>query len=349
MAYRMVLTFVVIALGGFLTSCTHKERPSNRCLFLVGGDTVSISMVNRLVPDSLPWPKKLRRAALEYALAYAPEKASPRHTDSPQVKQIGSDLAQQLSRQTSETWTPEAGRILYISAQFIAERAWQTSSLSMARSCADSLFSALVVVYDSSILQEIRMKKASSLENAIIRRNDPASLEPLVSFLFDLPSPASRIVCEFVATAEKEPTAVADMSSAIKGLVFDSTRDQVKKSRQKAAIHAAVVPDNSKEALRFRSQGSIKDSIEKHIPNLEVLYKKHLKVRQNVEGTVWVTFHINPDGSVINAQIKTSSITDKNFLIPFRDYVVQKIHFQSIPEKVGTMSVEFPFEFAPEN
>ena len=304
MVYRMLLLCWAIAFLGFLESCTHKDRSANGCLFLVGGDTVSLPMVNRLVPDSLPWPQKLRRAALELACVKFIEKVSPTRADSQQVKQIGSDLAQQLSRQSSDTWTPEAGRILYIAAQFISERAYKTNSLSEARVFADSLFSALVVIGDSGIFQEFRKKKASPFDAADIRRSDPASLESLFTFLFDLPSPASRIVGEFVATSEKEPKTALDMKSVIKGLVFDSTRQQVKKSRRATVAQAAVVQENSKEALRYRSKGSIKDSIEKHIPDLEALYKKHLKMHPSMQGTVWVTFHINSDGSVINAQIK---------------------------------------------
>jgi TonB family protein len=346
MAYRMLLAVMTVAVCVFFMSCAHKARAVDDCLFLVGKDTVSLIMANRMVPDTLPRPKKLFRAALELACVKVNRTVT---ADNPSVKKAGSDLARQLSRLGSDTWSAEAGVDLYIAAKLLADRAFQANSLAQARAYADSIFSTQVVVCDSGILGEFRKKKAATLHSGVPLQGDPASLEPLFTFLFDLPSSSSRILGEFVSTADKEPAAALNVDAVIKGLVFDSARQQAKKGRPPATeVRQAVVP-NSREALRFRSSGSIKDSIGKHIPDLEALYKKYLKLNQNMEGTVLVTFHINPDGSVLNAQVRTSTITDRNFLIPFRDYVMQKIHFQQIPEKAGAMSVEFPFEFSPEH
>jgi TonB family protein len=351
MLYRMISTIFAGVVCVVILSCSDKRRSPDHCLFLVGGDSVSLLMVNRLVPDSLPQEKRFFRAALELACVKA-NPAKPLTAGGAadrQVKQAGSDLAQQLSRLSSDAWSAEAGTVLYSAAKLLAEKAVSEKSLPRARDFADSLFSSMVVVCDSGILGVVRQKKLSSIPGSSTRPDDPAFLEPLFALLFDLPSSASKILGEFVATAEKEPKQVLNMNSVIKGLVFDSARQKGKKIRSATVENAAIAPDNSKEALRFRGSGSIKDSIKKHIPDLEALYKKHLKMNQTMEGTVWVTFHINPDGSVINAQVKTSAITDRNFLIPFRDYVIQKIRFQRIPDKAGPMSVEFPFEFSPEH
>jgi hypothetical protein len=331
-------------------NCAQKQRSKPGPLFLVGGDTVSISMVNRLVPDSLSRSQKLRRAAFELACIKVSAGTNAQPPDSAQVNRIGSDLALQLSRQSPETWSPEAGRALFDAAKVIAVRARQMNSLSKACAFADSLLLALITEGDSAIVNEIQKKTSTPFDAAPAWQGDPASLERLIAFLFDLPREVARIVCEFVTTADVSPAATRDMSAIVKGLVYDSAGQRLKKRQPKtAASSATIVPDNSKEALRYRSKGSIKDSIEKHIPDLEALYKKHLKTHQNMEGTVWATFSINPAGKVLSARIKTSSITEKDFLIPFRDYVIQKIRFQSIPEKAGIMSVEFPFEFTPTN
>ena len=138
------------------------------------------------------------------------------------------------------------------------------------------------------------------------------------------------------------------MSAAVKGLLYDSARQQGEKKRMAAALKPRAEEDNSKEALRFRSKNSIKDSIERHIPDIEALYKKHLKLHPGMQGVVWVIFQISPGGKVMSAHIKTSSIAEKDFLIPFHDYILSNMHFQAIPEKVGTTSVEFPFEFSPD-
>jgi hypothetical protein len=347
MIFRMLLKGMAAIACVLAAGCSPGTQRSDNCLFMVGGDTVSVAIVNRLVPDSVPRPQKLLRAARELAFVKESKKAHPDIAEDRRVKQAGGDLALQLSRLSSDSWSAEAGVNLYIAAKLLAGRALATNSLPMACGFSDSLVLALVTIRDSSLLAELRKKKTAAV-NAPVKQGDQAFLEALFAFQFDLPPPSARILGEFVATAEKEPATSTAVNPDIKGLLFDSTRQQAKTQRPARAAHGAVVADNSKEALRFRSRVSIKDSIGKHIPELEALYKKHLKMHESMEGTIWVTFLINPDGTVAHAQVKTSSITEKGFLIPFRDYVMQKIRFQRIPDKVGAMSVEFPFEFTPQ-
>jgi TonB family protein len=87
-------------------------------------------------------------------------------------------------------------------------------------------------------------------------------------------------------------------------------------------------------------------SIEAHNANLEALYRKQLKINQDMEGVVYVTFRVSPDGTVLSASIKSSDIADPDFLDPFLDYVTT-IRFEPIPERVGKMRFDFPFEFRP--
>jgi TonB family protein len=98
-------------------------------------------------------------------------------------------------------------------------------------------------------------------------------------------------------------------------------------------------------ALKYRSRETIQDSIGRHIPNINVLYKKKLKMYPNMEGTVWITFRVDPSGRVISAKVKSSDITEKDFIDPFLAYT-QRIHFKSVPQEVGDMSFVFPFEFS---
>jgi TonB family protein len=332
MVRRALLAGGIIIWCCLSAGCGRKNRPVSECPFLIGGDSVSISMVERLVPDSLPRPKKIGRAALELACAR-------QCADSGLAKRIGSDLANQLSRLSQETWSPEAGRTLFAASRTIALRARESSSLKGACDYADSLFSAAVSIRDSGSFREIRKKPITVFDAAPPWHGDPAALERLIGILFDLPPEASRIVCEFAATEETASPRSADIGAAVKGLVRDSACARLKKPRPSAASPAVALQDNSKEALALRGRGSIKDSID----------KKFLKIHETMRGTVWVTFRIDPSGKVESARIKTSSITEKDFLNPFHEYVAQKIHFLGIPKQAGMMSVEFPFEFTPEN
>jgi hypothetical protein len=339
----MLFATWTVVLGCLVVNCVRKVRPADECVFLIGRDTVSISMVNRLVPDSLSRQKKIKRAALELACARL-------YPDSGQVKRNGSDLAIQMSRQSQEPWTPEAGMKLYAAAQIIISRAHETKSMAKACFFADSLFSTVMVVCDSTGFGEIRKKTIQFAEAAHLRKSDdPARYEQLLMVVFDLPQDLSRIVCEFVSAQETGPSQPKDMSSLVKGLVYDSASTRPKKSQVKAAASADSLSQNSQMALRLRSKSSIKDSIEKHIPEIEALYKKYLKIHETMKGTLWVTFQIDASGKVKSAKIKSSSISEKDFLNPFHDYIVQNLHFTRIPQQAGMMSVEFPFEFAPEN
>jgi len=108
-----------------------------------------------------------------------------------------------------------------------------------------------------------------------------------------------------------------------------------------------VKRDNSALALKFRNQKSIKSTIGKHIPNLEAIYKKELKIDPSMSGVIYVTFRVGPSGEVISAVVKSSEIGNSSFINPFLDYV-KEIRFKSIPNTVGNMTFDFPFEFKPE-
>jgi hypothetical protein len=72
-------------------------------------------------------------------------------------------------------------------------------------------------------------------------------------------------------------------------------------------------------------------------------------MHQSMAGTVWVTFQISAAGAVLSAQLKTNSVREKDFLVPFQDYLIEKVRFKPVPDDVGTMAFTFPFEFSPEN
>jgi hypothetical protein len=58
-----------------------------------------------------------------------PGTAAKNAQDNQAAKQLGIDLAQQLSRQTADAWTPEAARTLYDAAKFIKSKAGDARSI----------------------------------------------------------------------------------------------------------------------------------------------------------------------------------------------------------------------------
>lgn len=97
-------------------------------------------------------------------------------------------------------------------------------------------------------------------------------------------------------------------------------------------------------ALKFRSQASIRTSIGNHLPNVNLVYKKTLKIHPDVKGTVQVRFCVNPSGKVVSAEVRSSDIRQKDFIADLLHYV-RTIRFKTIPEDIGEMTFVFPFEF----
>jgi hypothetical protein len=165
--------------------------------------------------------------------------------------------------------------------------------------------------------------------------------------LFAVPQHTVRLIVEFAAAGQQNSD-TTDPAATIKGLLFDSTK-ATRAQTPTLTAEKSPLPDNSKAALKFRSEKSIKDSIARHIPRLEALYKKHLKLHETMSGTLWVTFSVSPSGVVAAASIRASGIAEKDFLSAFQNYIIRELHFTPIPENIGAMSFDFPFEFSPEN
>ncbi len=177
----------------------------------------------------------------------------------------------------------------------------------------------------------------------------------LVGTVLGLSPEVAGLLIEFVAAPAAQPTVMDDkkLEELVTGLVSspkslqDSVRRKAVAAKAKGEKQAVEQPDNSAEALRYRNQQSVRDSIEKHIPNLKQLYKKNLKIDADLAGKVIVTFRVAAGGAVINVSIKASEIDNMAFLRPFVAYL-KTIRFKPIPEKIGAMKFDFPFEFNAE-
>jgi hypothetical protein len=331
-----------------VADCGKDGRNTRSKFLIIGADTLTTARINIIAPDSLTMMRKTMRASLEMLLVKSKpkEKLQP---DSMQVKQIAIDLAEQLYRQTADAWTPEAAGYLCNAVKVVL--AGKNVNKAFVR--IDSIVSVNTAINDSTLKKEL-LEHIHSLTKGSNRAPDSTMSEQTVAGLFFLGTDVARIVCEFAATAEMSAKCVSDKPVTVKGLVCNKNPVVTQKtsSHKIAPVKTAsttVINDNAKDALKYRNQKSIKDSIQKHLPDLEAMYKKYLKMQTDMTGTIWVTFHIKADGCIASAQIKTSQITEKDFLYPFHEYITKNIHFLPVPEKIGIMTVEFPFEFTPEN
>ena len=344
-----ILMVTSVALFSLCIGCGGKNNAGKNIVCLVGSDTLSVQRVNQLAPDSLIASDKIARVALELILIYGARMDTPAPGDSTAAKRIAKEFADQLSRQSPDAWSVEAAGHLYKAvkaAQVVCARVHSCTALI---AYIDSLAEKTITGDSAHKAILMRIKQPIPGCNAL---SGADSLPYIISRLFILPLSIAKLACEFAASAETPTPAAPAPNAVVQGLVFDSTHQQKSSIKNMHQPHGATVvtgQDNAQAALKARTQSSIKDSIVKHIPDLEVLYKKFLKVHQNMAGTIVATFRIQPDGAVASARIATTKITEKEFLAPLHNYFLKEIHFKPIPEKFGMMEVEFPFEFTPDN
>lgn len=342
----MTLILVLAALA--VMDCSSKRNGEAHELCVVGKDTLSLSRVGQLVPDSMAQQSKTMRALLEllYANQINAVVSKEENHNPPQAsKQLVIELKRQLALLNSELWTEQAAQKLYDAGRFV-----QTLSREKAMEAAlerlNGLFTSTVAFSDTAIRHAISKDK-DSLFKAWRLFPWTGRTEDLLSVFLMLPPQIGKVLAEFVTSSDFVTSQGPDAQTVIKGLLAGG----IKSKKEKAGPKDAVAPkkNGSGDALRYRSQQSIKDSIARHIPDLEALYKKHLKMHQSMAGTVWVTFQISPAGNVLAAHIKTNTVSEKDFLVALQDYLIEKVRFKSVPETVGSMAFEFPFDFSPEN
>jgi TonB family protein len=334
-----------------------KKAVEEKPVAVMGTDTLTRAEFSKLSADTVHGPSELRRIVLQWALAIQ----EPVPEDTAQYRQTVDELAEQLSLRSDRQWiTAEAGLLLRAVRAIIA---WMddVEDPSTVGNFVDSIASSVVVLGDTAEQKEPEPDDASPAATDDTEDVDKkALLSALVKRVFDLSPALAGIIIDFATegTDWEEDVGVAD--DLVKGLVYDSTVEaELKKLRREKAQVAARIRhlprpkprpirrDNWREALKHRPRGSIVDSINKHLPYLQSIYKKKLRLHTDMAGKVVVSFRIAASGKVIRAKVTKSGIPYKAFLEPFLAHV-KTIRFKQIPEDVGPTSVEFPFEFKAE-
>jgi TonB family protein len=263
-------------------------------------------------------------------------------------------LAERLSLVTNTEWKPVAAALLLRAATRLHEQLNASDSCGTVRSAVDTLLQRSVSAIK---LSGTWSTNGASFSCDSVDLSQPAVKSRITGAVLGVTSETADLLLEYVVEPKPGSSAAdsAEIRNLVAGLVFSSSkskRGEPQRKNQSVAPASGKVPaaepsDNSEEALRFRGQASIRDSIEKHIPNLRQLYKKILKTNASLAGNVLVTIRVDAAGGVIGIKIKSSEIDNRMFLESFASYI-RTIRFAPIPEKVGTMSFDFPFEFNPE-
>jgi TonB family protein len=309
--------------------CLCGKREAKKAALVIGGDTLHIEQVRTLVPEALPDSEKMRLVTCRYML---------RRTLSAELRAGDSAIAKlfpKLSLVSGLEYTAGAAGLLLDAASALDGVIKNSDSVAQAMTSIESL-AALAEAGKSPCCASPAADRVRIGELAI---RDKRTLAAFCSAYLGISREMAETVVSFIPAARDRE--MENISAMVQGLIADTANRPRKKVREPAPATA----DNSVEALRYRTQQSIRDSIGRHIPNLQQMYKRSLKTNTQISGVVWVTFRVNADGGVIWANIKTSQIDNRQFLLRLLEYA-RTIQFKPIPKTAGNMTFEFPFEFA---
>ncbi len=329
---KTLLSFALI----FIHCGTKDQSPVNKVV--VDSDTLTLEMIGRIAPDLSDRAEYTGYAAVRYLLSSRCKKDSV-------ALSLQADLLRQLTLHCTPGWDEYSAGILIKAALNITEKLDSAVMYQNLLREIDALYAESVRCPEG---EKITTPFSTDSTEKSIKAQDVESMSQMYSDLLGLGSAGSRILAEFTVISDTTESAQIDQET-VKRLVYSKKHQPAAQTVSKATGDKVVkqLPDNdhSRRALRYRDHKSVKDSIAKHLPNLIVLYQQHIRRSDSRDGTVWVNFRVGSDGTVETAEVHRSGIDDQEFIVPLVQYL-QSIRFKPIPDSIGTMHFEFPFQFS---
>ena len=308
-------------------SCSKKVNTTQT--FIIWNDTLTAIELMTYVPDSTADSLRIQKAIRWISLAgNIPSDSGT----------IYSSLAERLSLQTAGEWTPAKAALIYKAAEKIKKYSENCKNTTELKSWAESLF-----VSSMHNSKSAKIAGKINIDTSICFNKDNESEAKIYASILEISKEASDLLADFLSSENSE---IGNVNAMIKGLVFSGKKDKVVKINGSAPNIKQTI-DNSILALKYRDQKSIRDSIEKRSPDIRSLYKKFLKTDDSIEGVVLINFTVNPDGEVTETEIRNSQFKNPEFLKLLKEYTAT-IHFKAIPDNIGNMKFDFPFEFNSE-
>jgi hypothetical protein len=306
-----------------LACCCHKGE---KRVVAVGSDTIRVETIRAIMPlDSVNDSAALRQGAFRFLLDKSVS-SGERQPDSTAAK-----FGKRMELLSGKQWSPQAAAALLNAGVGLTEKLSGTASAAAATALVDSLTA-------------LAGKRIGDRDRAALAAMDPADPKfrvRLYAAAFGISEEEAATLANFIGKDQR--IAAGNIDAMVKGLLAVPGTGRV----AERAVVERVPAEHPGLALKFRPQESIRDSIGKRLPDLQQIYKRHLKMNEATGGVVWVVFRVDAAGKVVKAAIKSSEIDNKVFLMQLRDYA-GTIRFKKIPDTVGAMTFEFPFEFKPE-
>lgn len=334
--YRFSVFFAAVLV---LSVTCGKKGHIQQNLVVIGSDTLTMSQISELDPVIAADSIRLRNVLVRLACAGR----LPVHTDS-----TAALLAERLSLHSGVEWSEKAAELLRLAADSLITRSIAIKECLRICRAVDSM----VALYATAVNAPHAPFNCVSPDCTTITGEENNTLILLIMHCLGIQEELASTVVDFVHPPKAAMVGVL-AEDVVKGLVLTTPppgRNSSGTSSTIAEKHLAgdapkpETQDNSVVALRYRTQTSIRDTIEKHIPNIKSLYRKTLKTDATLSGSVVVAIRVAASGEVLSAHITKSAITNQQFLDPFLTYL-KTVRFLPIPLKVGNMTFEFPFEF----
>ena len=134
----------------------------------------------------------------------------------------------------------------------------------------------------------------------------------------------------------------------------NEAKNQTQKSAQREIANQAskLSPPELQELQRrrdlaanpYRRPGFIRNTIDEYSPELRFIYNRHLRSGERLSGRMLVELTIDADGSVSAARTMQSTIGSSGFEKQIEERI-RNWRFRSVPDSLGTLVVNYPFEF----
>lgn len=195
-------------------------------------------------------------------------------------------------------------------------------------------------------VQQLGLIQMMTSEGGAVQKDVAAVMDSL-SNVFANAGPLSANASEADATLQNLQTygdGSGGIDSDIAGLARVGGGRKAKASTEK--VSNPVVSGEAAQDKR-RSFGAISATMRRYSSGFKVLYNRLLRKYPAARGKISIKFTIKANGTVVNPSIVTSNF--KKYPDFEQDVLsrITKIKFEAIPEKAGSVTVEFPFVFNP--
>jgi len=237
-----------------------------------------------------------------------------------------------IATDRTQRWAKQANRRLLMLGEFY-ETKQQVSEEARKRLDAyqDMVFADKVQQYATMVTESsLRGELLSQLEKKTDKRDK--STDSLLAFInsigeLDLTGEKARQQQEQIESIKQELIAAGKLTAV-----------QVKELERKSAL--AQNP--------YRRPSAIKNVIDENSQEVKYVYNRKLRQGQKLSGKMLVRLQIQPNGQIASASIVQSNMGDNSF----EQEVLKTVgnwRFKPVPDSLGEMVVNYPFEFYKED